>query len=119
LVYSRLYSAAGVTHLLFLTLLAVIAGLALLVRPWSGVISLTVILIVCFALVGAAKLTYPLECSRYLSSYRGWIRTSVPLEMHVCASLAKIARRAKSMHADGGSVASREHGWDGAKPFWR
>ena len=74
--YWRLYPAAGFTYLLFLAVLAVIAGLALLVRPWSGVISLTVILIVCFALAGAAKLTYPLERSRYLSSYRGWIRAS-------------------------------------------
>ena len=74
--YCRLYPAAGFTYLLFLAVLAVIAGLALLVRPWSGVISLTVILIVCFALAGAAKLTYPLERSRYLSSYRGWIRAS-------------------------------------------
>jgi len=74
--YCRLYPAAGFTYLLFLAVLAVIAGLALLVRPWSGVISFTVILIVCFALAGAAKLTYPLERSRYLSSYRGWIRAS-------------------------------------------
>ena len=74
--YWRLYPAAGFTYLLFLAVLAVIAGLALLLRPWSGVISLTVILIVCFALAGAAKLTYPLERSRYLSSYRGWIRAS-------------------------------------------
>ena len=74
--YCRLYPATGFTYLLFLAVLAVIAGLALLLRPWSGVISLTVILIVCFALAGAAKLTYPLERSRYLSSYRGWIRAS-------------------------------------------
>jgi uncharacterized membrane protein HdeD (DUF308 family) len=74
--YSRLYPAAGFAYLLFLAVLAVIAGFALLVRPWSGVISLTVILIVCFALVGATKLTYPLERSDYLSRYRGWIRAS-------------------------------------------
>ena len=74
--YSRLYPAAGFKYLLFLAVLAVIAGLALLARPWSGVISLTVILIVCFALIGAAKLTYPLERSRYLSSYRAWIRAN-------------------------------------------
>ena len=74
--YCWLYPAAGFIYLLFLAVLAVITGLALLVRPWSGVISLTVILIVCFALAGAAKLTYPLKRSRYLSSYRGWIRAS-------------------------------------------
>jgi uncharacterized membrane protein HdeD (DUF308 family) len=74
--YSRLYPAAGFTYLLFLAVWAVIAGLALLVRPWSGVISLTVILIICLALAGAAKLTYPLGRSRYLSSYRKWIHAS-------------------------------------------
>jgi uncharacterized membrane protein HdeD (DUF308 family) len=72
----RIYPATRLSHLLFLAVSAVIAGLALLARPWSGVISLTVILIVCFALVGAAKLTYPFERSRHLSRYRGWIRAS-------------------------------------------
>jgi uncharacterized membrane protein HdeD (DUF308 family) len=33
-------------------------------------------LVVCFALGGVAKLTYPLARSRYLSGYRGWIRAS-------------------------------------------
>lgn len=74
--YSRLYRAARFFYLLFLAAFAVIAGLALLVRPWSGAISLTVVLIVCLALLGVAKLTYPLERSRYLSGYRGWIRAS-------------------------------------------
>jgi uncharacterized membrane protein HdeD (DUF308 family) len=70
------YPAARFSYLLFLAAFAAIAGLALLVRPWSGAISLTVVLIVCLALLGVAKLTYPLERSRYLSGYRGWIRAS-------------------------------------------
>lgn len=74
--YSRLYQAVRFSYLLFLAAFAVIAGLALLVRPWSGAISLTVVLIVCLALLGVAKLTFPLERSRYLSGYRGWIRAS-------------------------------------------
>lgn len=53
-----------------------IAGLGLLVRPVSGIISLTVVLILIFALVGAVELTYPLERVRYFSNYRTWIGAS-------------------------------------------
>lgn len=75
------YRAARISYLLFLAAFAVIAGLALLVKPWSGAISLTVILIICLALLGAAKLTFPLERSRYLSGYRGWIRASSVVDL--------------------------------------
>jgi uncharacterized membrane protein HdeD (DUF308 family) len=79
--YSRLYREARFAYLLFLGAFAAIAGLALLVKPWSGAISLTVVLIICLALVGVAKLTYPLQRSRYLSGYRGWIRASSVLDL--------------------------------------
>jgi uncharacterized membrane protein HdeD (DUF308 family) len=75
-VYVRLYRASGFRERFFLAVFSVIAGLALLVRPFSGVISLTAILIVSFALIGAAKLSYPLERFRRLADYRGWIRAS-------------------------------------------
>ncbi|MGA8898606.1 HdeD family acid-resistance protein [Bradyrhizobium sp.] len=75
------YRAARISYLLFLAAFAVIAGLALLVKPWSGAISLTVILIICLALLGAAKLTFPLERSRYLSGYRGWIQASSVVDL--------------------------------------
>ena len=75
-VYVRLYRASAFRERFFLAVLSVIAGLALLARPFSGFISLTVILIVAFALIGAAKLSYPLGRFRYLSDYRGWIRAS-------------------------------------------
>lgn len=79
------YPAARVSYLLFLAAFAVIAGLALLVKPWSGAISFTVVLIICLALLGAAKLTYPLERSRYLSGYRGWIRASSAIDLVLAA----------------------------------
>jgi uncharacterized membrane protein HdeD (DUF308 family) len=79
--YFRLIPAAKVAYLPPIAALAMIAGLALLVKPWSGAISLTVVLIICFALVGAAKLAYPLERSRYLSGYRGWIRVSSVVDL--------------------------------------
>jgi uncharacterized membrane protein HdeD (DUF308 family) len=79
--YSRLYPAPRFAYLVVLGAFALLAGLALLVRPWSGAVSLTVILIICFGLVGAAKLTYPLERFRYLSGYRGWIRASSVVDL--------------------------------------
>ena len=54
-------------------------------RPLSGVISLTVILIVFFALGGVTKLWYPLERSEHLSNYRGWIRASGVVDLVLAA----------------------------------
>ncbi len=75
-VYLRLYRMPGFHQRLFLVVLSIIAGLGLLVEPMGGIISLTVILIIIFVLVGAAKLTHPLEGLRYFSNYRTWIRAS-------------------------------------------
>ena len=75
------YPGVRSAHLFFLAAFAVIVGLALLAKPWSGAISLTVVLIICLALLGAAKLTYPLQRSRYLSGYRGWIRASSVVDL--------------------------------------
>jgi uncharacterized membrane protein HdeD (DUF308 family) len=75
-VYVRLYRTPGFRQRLFLAVLSIIAGLALLVRPLSGIISLTVILIVVFAFLGAAKFTYPFKRLGYFSNYRTWIRAS-------------------------------------------
>jgi uncharacterized membrane protein HdeD (DUF308 family) len=69
-------TAPGFSSLLFAAVLSVIAGIALLLRPLSSAISLTVILIVFFALSGVAKFCYPLKRSQYLSTYSGWIRAS-------------------------------------------
>ena len=84
-VYVRLYRASAFRERFFLAVLSVIAGLALLARPFSGFISLTVILIVAFALIGAAKLSYPLGRFRYLSDYRGWIRASGVVDLALAA----------------------------------
>jgi uncharacterized membrane protein HdeD (DUF308 family) len=85
LVYSWAYAVPGFRSLLFSAVLSVIAGLALLLRPISGAISLTVILIVFFALGGVAKLFYPLQRSQYLSDYRGWIRASGVVDLSLAA----------------------------------
>ena len=85
LVYSWAYAVPGFRSLLFSAVLSVITGIALLLRPISGAISLTVILIVCFALGGVAKLFYPLRRSQYLSDYRGWIRASGMVDLVLAA----------------------------------
>ena len=85
LVHFRLYRAEGLRYLLFSAVLSTIAGLALLVKPLIGVISLTVIIIVCFALAGVAKLTFRLERFRYLLNYRGWIRASGIIDLMLAA----------------------------------
>ena len=84
-VYVRLYRPSAFRERFFLAVLSVIAGLALLARPFSGFISLTVLLIVCFALIGAIKLAYPIERFQYLSDYRGWIRTSGVVDLALAA----------------------------------
>ncbi len=82
IVHFRLYRArGGLRYLLFSAVLSIVAGLALLAKPVSGVISLTVIIIVCFALAGVAKLTFPLERFRYLLSYSRWIRASGAIDL--------------------------------------
>ena len=85
LVYSWAHAVPGFRSLLFSAVLSVIAGIALLLRPVSGAISLTVILIVFFALGGVAKLFYPLQRSQYLSEYRGWIRASGMVDLSLAA----------------------------------
>jgi uncharacterized membrane protein HdeD (DUF308 family) len=84
-VYSWGYAAPGFRSLLFYAVLSMVAGFALLLRPLSGAISLTVILIVCLALGGVAKLFYPLGRSQYLANYRGWIRASGVVDLVLAA----------------------------------
>jgi len=85
LVHFRLYRAQGLRYLLFAALLSAMAGLALLAKPLSGVISLTVIIIVCFGVAGVAKLTFRLERFRSLQNYRGWIRASGVIDLMLAA----------------------------------
>lgn len=79
------YRALGLRYLLFSAILSAVAGLALLAKPLSGVISLTVIIILCFGVAGVAKLTFPLERFRYLQNYRGWIRASGIIDLMLAA----------------------------------
>jgi uncharacterized membrane protein HdeD (DUF308 family) len=85
--YSRLYRAPGYRFVLSAGIFAVFAGLAVLIRPWAGVISLAVILVVCFALIGVAKLTYPLERNPRLAGYRRWIWASGAIDLVLAAAI--------------------------------
>ena len=85
LVYSWVYAVPGFRSLLVSAVISVIAGIALLLRPISGAISITVILIVFFALGGVAKLFYPLQRSQYLWNYRGWVRASGMVDLVLAA----------------------------------
>jgi uncharacterized membrane protein HdeD (DUF308 family) len=85
LMYFRLYRARGLRYLLFSAALSTVAGLALLVKPVSGVISLTVVIILFFGAAGIAKLTFPLERFRYLQNYRGWVRASGIIDLMLAA----------------------------------
>jgi len=85
--YSRIYSAPGYRFVLSAGIFAVIAGLAVLIRPLAGVISLTVILVVCFALIGVVKLTYPLERFPKVAAYRGWVWGSGAIDLVLAAMI--------------------------------
>ncbi len=85
LVYSWAHAVPGFRSLLFLAVLSAIAGIALLLRPVSGAISVTVILIIFFGCGGVAKLFYPLQRSQYFSDYRGWIRASGVVDLSLAA----------------------------------
>jgi hypothetical protein len=78
-------SNASISPAPFLAVLSVIAGIAVLVRPLSGLISLAVVLIVGFALIGAEKLIYPLERTWYFSNYQGWIRATGVVDLVLAA----------------------------------
>jgi uncharacterized membrane protein HdeD (DUF308 family) len=81
LVYFWARTTSASRSLLFSAVLSIAAGVVLLLRPISGVISLTVILVIFFALGGAAKLYYPLDRSHELARYRGWIRASGMIDL--------------------------------------
>ena len=68
--------APGFWWALLSAALGVAAGLVLLARPLSGVLTLTLILIVFFAIEGVASIMYALEHKRELSGRWGWMLAS-------------------------------------------
>ncbi len=65
--------------------LGIAAGIVLLVWPLSGVLSLTLILIVFFTIEGIASIMYALEHKRELSGRWGWMLASGVVDLIVAA----------------------------------
>jgi uncharacterized membrane protein HdeD (DUF308 family) len=65
--------------------LAILAGLVLLARPASGVLTLTLILIVFFTMEGVASIMYALEHKRELSGRWGFLLASGIVDLILAA----------------------------------
>jgi uncharacterized membrane protein HdeD (DUF308 family) len=77
--------APGFWWSLVSAIIAVIAGLFLLVDPLSGTVSLTLVLIVFFILEGVASIMYGFEHRREASSRAGWIIASGVIDLILAA----------------------------------
>ena len=71
-----MHQAPGFWWSLLSAVLAIAAGLVLLVRPVSGAVSLTLVLIVFFLIEGVASIMYSLEHRRELSGRWIWMLAS-------------------------------------------
>jgi uncharacterized membrane protein HdeD (DUF308 family) len=75
--------APGFWWALLSAALGIAAGLVLLVWPLSGVLTLTLILIVFFTIEGVASIMYALEHKRELSGRWGWMLASGMVDLIV------------------------------------
>lgn len=77
--------APGFWWSLFSAVLAVAAGVVLLVWPLSGVLSLTLLLVAFFILEGVATIMYALDHKRELSGRWGWLLASGIVDLALAA----------------------------------
>jgi uncharacterized membrane protein HdeD (DUF308 family) len=77
--------APGFWWSLLSAVLGIAAGLVLLVWPLSGVLTLTLILIVFFTVEGIATIMYSLEHKRELSGRWGWMLSSGIIDLILAA----------------------------------
>jgi uncharacterized membrane protein HdeD (DUF308 family) len=77
--------APGFWWALLSAVLGIAAGIVLLARPVSGVLTLTLILIVFFTIEGVASIMYALEHKRELSGRWGWMLASGIVDLIVAA----------------------------------
>ena len=78
-------SAPGFWWSLLSAVLAIIAGVLLIGWPVSGVLSLTLVLIVFFIVEGVATIMYALDHRRELSGRWGWMLTSGIVDLILAA----------------------------------
>jgi uncharacterized membrane protein HdeD (DUF308 family) len=81
----RLRQVPGFWWSLVSALLGVAAGLILLLRPVTGALSLTLVLIVFFILEGVASIMYGLDHRRELSGRWGWMVASGIIDLVLAA----------------------------------
>jgi uncharacterized membrane protein HdeD (DUF308 family) len=77
--------APGFWWSLVSAILGIAAGIVLLLWPLSGVLSLTLILIVFFAIEGIASIMFALEHKRELSGRWGWMLASGVIDLILAA----------------------------------
>ena len=77
--------APGFWWSLFSAVLAIAAGLVLLIEPISGAVSLTLLLIVFFIIEGVLSIMYALEHKKDLSGRWGWMLTSGIIDLVLAA----------------------------------
>jgi uncharacterized membrane protein HdeD (DUF308 family) len=79
--------AAGFWWSLISAVIAIIAGVLLLIWPLTGVVSMTIVLIAFFLIEGIASIMYAIEHRRELTGRWGWMLASVPASPCFCAAL--------------------------------
>jgi len=81
----RMRQAPGFWWALVSAILGITAGAVLLLRPLSGILSLTFILIVFFLVEGGASILFALEHKRELSGRWGWMLVSGIVDLILAA----------------------------------
>jgi uncharacterized membrane protein HdeD (DUF308 family) len=81
----RMRNAPGFIWSLLSALLGVVAGIVLIAFPASGALSLTLVVIVFFAIEGVATIMYALEHKRELSGRWGWMLVSGLVDLFLAA----------------------------------
>jgi uncharacterized membrane protein HdeD (DUF308 family) len=83
----RMRAAPGFSWALLSALLGIGAGLMLLLWPLTGVLSLTLVLIVFFAAEGVATIMYALDHKRELTGRWGWMLVSGVVNLVLAAMI--------------------------------
>jgi uncharacterized membrane protein HdeD (DUF308 family) len=81
----RMREAPGFWWSLFSAIIGTAAGLVLLLWPLTGVISLTLVLIVFFVIEGGVSIMYALDHKRELSGQWGWMLASGVVDLVLAA----------------------------------
>jgi len=81
----RMRQAPGFWWSLISAIIGIAAGVVLLLWPLSGILSLTLVLIVFFAIEGVASIMFALEHKRELSGRWGWMLASGIIDLILAA----------------------------------